>query len=128
MIIDYKLPASNVKTLMFSSSHKYLCVELGAYAGTERNILDIVKDIRELSNWSDNEIKSILLDVEDNFEKTDYKPYMVLISMLENMGFKVHLSVCNTAQNVIMSVNIMTQNGALNLNTIFLTFFSLHSR
>lgn len=110
MIIDYKVRVSNVRTLMFSNSHKYLFVESDKHMGKEESILDVVKEIREISSWSDNEIKSVLLDVEDNFEKTDYKPFMVLISMLENMGFKVHLSVCNTAQNVIKAYEDYEKN------------------
>lgn len=110
MIMDYKVPASPVKTMMFSSRNLYLLVNFNSYEEREKDIFDIIRDIREVSGWSDNEIKNVLFDVEDNFEKTDYKPYMVLISMLENMGFKVHLAVGNTAQNVIKAYEDYEKN------------------
>ena len=110
MINDYEVQASCVKILMFPSFNKYLLVYFNNYEGREKPILDVVREIREVSSWGDYEIKDVLFDVEDNFEETDYKPFMVLISMLENMGFKVHLSVCNTAQNVIKAYEDYEKN------------------
>ena len=110
MINDYEVQASCVKTIMFPSLNTYLLINFNKYEGREKPILDVVREIREVSSWGDDEIKDVLFDVEDNFEKTDYKPYMVLISMLENMGFKVHLSICQTAEYVIKAYEDYEKN------------------
>ena len=111
MINDYEIQASNVKIIMFPSFNKYLLVDFNKYDGREKPILDVVREIREVSSWGDYEIKDVLFDVEDTFEDTEeYKPFMVLISMLENMGFKVHLSVGRTAEYVIKAYEDYEKN------------------